>query len=72
MSASEAIKPKLSPGKLFINGRHEDAASGKTILAKSTCDTHCFTYCSVNGNTLQFDQISSSGQLLDHFSITKK
>src|SRR3984893_5669210 len=31
MTATEAIKPKLSPGKLFINGRHEDAASGKTI-----------------------------------------
>ena len=31
MTASEAIKPKLSPGKLFINGKHEDAASGKTI-----------------------------------------
>ena len=31
MSAVEAIKPKLNPGKLFINGRHEDAAGGKTI-----------------------------------------
>src|SRR5579872_6325069 len=31
MSASETIKPKLNPGKLFINGRHEDAAGGKTI-----------------------------------------
>src|ERR1700736_4916266 len=31
MTATEAIKPKLSPGKLFIDGRHEDAASGKTI-----------------------------------------
>ena len=31
MSAAEIIKPKLNPGKLFINGRHEDAASGKTI-----------------------------------------
>ena len=31
MTATEAIKPKLSPGKLFINGKHEDAASGKTI-----------------------------------------
>src|SRR3989442_9213446 len=31
MSAVEAIKPKLNPGKLFINGRHEDAASGRTI-----------------------------------------
>jgi acyl-CoA reductase-like NAD-dependent aldehyde dehydrogenase len=31
MTATEAIKPKLSSGKLFINGKHEDAASGKTI-----------------------------------------
>src|SRR5437899_2550959 len=31
MSAVEIIKPKLDPGKLFINGRREDAASGKTI-----------------------------------------
>src|SRR5216684_4533576 len=31
MSASEATKPKLNPGKLFINGRQEDAAGGKTI-----------------------------------------
>src|SRR5438046_5263777 len=31
MTAGEAIKPKLNPGKLFINGRHEDAAGGKTI-----------------------------------------
>ena len=31
MSASETIKTKLSPGKLFIHGRHEDATSGKTI-----------------------------------------
>ncbi len=31
MSASEIVKPKLNPGKLFINGRQEDAASGKTI-----------------------------------------
>ena len=31
MSAVEAIKPTLNPGKLFINGRQEDAASGKTI-----------------------------------------
>src|SRR4030088_2093419 len=31
MSAAEIIKPKLDPGKLFINGRREDAASGKTI-----------------------------------------
>src|SRR6266446_8103273 len=31
MSAVEAIKPKLNPGKLFINGKQEDAASGKTI-----------------------------------------
>src|SRR5579862_5065174 len=31
MSASETITPKLNHGKLFINGRHEDAASGKTI-----------------------------------------
>jgi len=31
MTAGEAIKSKLNPGKLFINGRHEDAASGKTI-----------------------------------------
>src|SRR5689334_12511969 len=31
MTAGEAIKSKLDPGKLFINGRHEDAASGKTI-----------------------------------------
>src|SRR5437899_3409345 len=30
MSAVEIIKPKLNPGKLFINGRQEDAASGKT------------------------------------------
>ncbi len=31
MTAGEAIKSKLNPGKLFINGRHEDAAGGKTI-----------------------------------------
>src|SRR6266480_418244 len=31
MSAVEAIQPKLNPGKLFINGREEDAQSGKTI-----------------------------------------
>src|SRR5260370_1302565 len=31
MTATEATKPKLSPGKLFINGKQEDAASGKTI-----------------------------------------
>src|SRR5580693_5683254 len=37
MSASEIVTPKLNPGKLFItgklfiNGRHEDASSGKTI-----------------------------------------
>src|SRR5450755_1212789 len=31
MSAAEAIQSKFAPGKLFINGHHEDAASGKTI-----------------------------------------
>ena len=31
MTASEAIKQPLRPGKLFINGRHEDAAQGRTI-----------------------------------------
>jgi acyl-CoA reductase-like NAD-dependent aldehyde dehydrogenase len=31
MSAAEAIQSKLVPGKLFINGKPEDAASGKTI-----------------------------------------
>ena len=31
MSAAESIQPTLTPGKLFINGKHEDAASGKTI-----------------------------------------
>src|SRR5216117_1981598 len=31
MSAVEGIKPTLNPGKLFINGREEDAAGGKTI-----------------------------------------
>src|SRR5215475_330746 len=35
MSAAEAIQPKLNPGKLFINGKHEDAASGKTIEVKN-------------------------------------
>jgi hypothetical protein len=58
--------------KLYNVVSAQDAASGKTILSKSVSDTHCFTYCSINGNTLQFDQISGSGQLLDHFSITKK
>src|SRR5262249_56847308 len=31
MSAAETTEPKLNPGKLFINGKQEDAASGKTI-----------------------------------------
>jgi aldehyde dehydrogenase (NAD+) len=31
MSAVEIGTPTLNPGKLFINGRHEDSASGKTI-----------------------------------------
>src|SRR4051794_29444538 len=31
MSPIEAIKAGLPPGKLFINGRHEDAEGGKTI-----------------------------------------
>jgi aldehyde dehydrogenase (NAD+) len=31
MSTAEAAKPTLKQGKLFINGREEDAASGKTI-----------------------------------------
>src|SRR6266704_5312378 len=31
MSVVEAIKPTLNPGKLFINGKQEDAAGGKTI-----------------------------------------
>src|SRR5947209_7389821 len=31
MTATEAIKPKSSPGKLFINGRQEDAARCNTI-----------------------------------------
>src|ERR1700693_3485160 len=31
MSAAEAIQSKFAPGKLFINGKLEDAASGKTI-----------------------------------------
>jgi aldehyde dehydrogenase (NAD+) len=31
MTTAEAIQSTLSPGKLFINGRHEDASSGKTI-----------------------------------------
>ena len=31
MSAAETSTPTLNPGKLFINGRHEDSTSGKTI-----------------------------------------
>src|SRR5437762_13208106 len=31
MSVLEEVKQQLRPGKLFINGRAEDAASGKTI-----------------------------------------
>src|SRR5258708_10178725 len=31
MSAVETSSPTLNPGKLFINGRQEDSASGKTI-----------------------------------------
>ena len=31
MSMAEATRPTLHPGKLFINGKHEDAAGGKTI-----------------------------------------
>src|SRR4051812_29294009 len=31
MSAVEAITATISPGKLFINGRHEDAVGGVTI-----------------------------------------
>jgi aldehyde dehydrogenase (NAD+) len=31
MSASEIIKPRLLPGKLFINGRWEDSTGGRTI-----------------------------------------
>ena len=31
MSVSEIVKPQLSPGKMFINGRWEDAESGRTI-----------------------------------------
>jgi acyl-CoA reductase-like NAD-dependent aldehyde dehydrogenase len=31
MSAADVIQTKLHPGKLFINGKQEDAASGKTI-----------------------------------------
>ncbi len=31
MTTAEAIQAKLSPGKLFLNGRREDASSGKTI-----------------------------------------
>src|SRR5205809_7161929 len=31
MSAVETSRPTLNPGKLFINGRQEDAASGRTI-----------------------------------------
>ncbi|MGH9720681.1 MAG: aldehyde dehydrogenase family protein [Bryobacteraceae bacterium] len=35
MSAAEAIKLSLRPGKLFINGRQEDAVSGKTIEVRN-------------------------------------
>lgn len=31
MSVAEAVKHKLHPGKLFINGRPEDAVTGRTI-----------------------------------------
>ena len=31
MTTAEAIQSKFTPGKLFINGRQEDASSGKTI-----------------------------------------
>ncbi len=31
MSAAEATHTKLPPGKLFINGKHEEAANGRTI-----------------------------------------
>ena len=31
MSIAEAVKQKLAPGKLFINGRPEDSAGGRTI-----------------------------------------
>ena len=31
MTASEEIKPQLHPGKLFINGRWEDAQQGGAI-----------------------------------------
>ncbi|MBI3697407.1 MAG: aldehyde dehydrogenase family protein [Acidobacteria bacterium] len=31
MTALETVREQLKPGKLFINGRSEDAASGKTI-----------------------------------------
>ena len=31
MTATEEIKPQLDPGKLFINGQRQDAASGRTI-----------------------------------------
>src|ERR1043166_857944 len=31
MSVSEIVKPQLSPGKLFINGRCEDSECGRTI-----------------------------------------
>ena len=31
MSVSDIVKPQLPPGKLFINGRWEDSAEGRTI-----------------------------------------
>src|ERR1700689_526462 len=31
IALAESVKKGLKPGKLFINGRQEDAASGKTI-----------------------------------------
>src|SRR5205823_10119183 len=31
MSVSDIVKPQLQPGKLFINGRWEDSAEGRTI-----------------------------------------
>jgi len=31
MTAVESVKQQLRPGRLFINGQCEEAASGKTI-----------------------------------------